>query len=547
MSQTIRYIQGGENRDYIILYTNVNSEALYFDGYLPKAKRPVRLERAYRTSAQLKDVCSFYQRDNLPGFDVKGPRTGSLLPAPPFAVPAVLDALRESDVYGPLTIVVPGEADTFCAEHARTKGGGTVITSDSDLLVQDLGPGAEVVLLRDLADVRTATAGKPLIVPTYAPSTIRRRLSLPGDKEGIMVDFAFELSMDPHLSATELADQTKTGYARTKYAQEYAEFAEQYAYPGSLVDSAKKYDITRLDPRVSELVLQSLFPHEGQSLDPGKSADEILAFEPPLLDNSIRTNAWEPSAPIRACAFSLLQVLAGRRIKKVREYTRMASMATRGSELDLVPVAKLAQVMDTLATLLRRVKTSLANSPVLQWATLASYHDIQWSKANEKASVCLEVMYEETSVGGMLDRVTWDAVHWLAEIQATLYSLRVLKQTVLFVVEACKDQNDGLDATLSTSLVGLKELLLLPSIVPSLKDYPTLRILRDLPAKLKGAGALKLLAELADIPEGIKFKAEAKKNKSKSKNKKRKRSDHTAGPATGGKATTNPFSILGVE
>lgn len=534
---------------------DIKIEALYFDGYLPKAKRPVRLERSYRTSAQLKDVCSFYQRDNLPSFDVKGPRTGSLLPAPPFAVPAVLDALRESEVYGPVTIVVPGEADTFCAEHARTKGGGTVITSDSDLLVQDLGPDAEVVLFRDIADVRTATVDKPFIVPTFALSTIRRRLSLPSDKEGVMVDFAFELSIDSHLSVTELADQTKRGYAKTKYAQEYAEFAEQYAYPSSLVDGAKKYDITKLDPRVSEIVLQSLFPNEGQaSIDSKskKSSGEMFAFEPPLLDNCTRTNAWEPSAPIRACAFSLLQVLAGRRIKTVREYTRMASMATRGTELDLLPVAKLAEAVDNIANLIRRIRKPMANSHVLQWATLASYYDIMWSKGNGKTSICLEVMYEETSVGGMLDRVTWDAVHWLAEIQATLYSLRVLKQIVLFVLEASKnDDSVHLSAELFTSLTKLKELLMLPSTVPALRDYPVLRVLRDLPAKLKGVGALKLLAELADISEGIKFKAEVKKNKSKNKSKKRKRSDQAAGsaagPAAGAKAASNPFAILGDE
>ncbi|CAK7226596.1 hypothetical protein SCUCBS95973_006255 [Sporothrix curviconia] len=535
---------------------SVTIQALYFDGYLPEAKRPVRLERSYRTSAQLKDVFVFYQRDNLPGFDVKGPRTGSLLPAPAFAVPAVLDALRASSVYGPLTTVVPGEADTFCAEHARTHGGSTVITSDSDLLVQDLGADGAVVLFRDIdlprggGTVPGAAAAKPLVATTYQLATICRRLGLPQPNDGGsddahkgMLGFAFELSMDPHLIVSELVERTKQGVAVAKALREYAEFAEQYAYPIQLAAAAKQYDLTGLDPRVSELVLQCLYSDDKKS-SAGDPPAPILAFAPPLLDSCTRANAWEASAPIRGCAFSLLRMAASARKMGggVREYSRMASMASRGSELDMISPGELGAAVDATLTLLKRIREVVVDVE-LQWVTLASYRDIQWSKENTKESVFLEVLRQETPGNGILERVTWNAVHWLAQIQATMYSLRILQQIATFVQKQAAagkavDKAAGGGALLLPKLVALVAAL---STVTPLPDYPTLRTLREMPARLKAAGALGVLGELADLSEPIAFKTSSKKNKNRNKNKKRKRTDQAPARV---QTTTNPFAIL---
>ncbi|CAK7229777.1 hypothetical protein SBRCBS47491_007364 [Sporothrix bragantina] len=527
---------------------SVTIQALYFDGYLPEAKRPVRLERSYRTSTQLKDVFVFYQRDNLPGFDVKGPRTGSLLPAPAFAVPAVLDALRSSPVYGPLTMVVPGEADTFCAEHARTNGGGTVITSDSDLLVQDLGPDGAVVLFRDIDLPRGGTAlgaaAKPLVATTYQLATICRRLGLkqPGDDgddthKG-MHGFAFELSMDPHLIVSELVERTKQGAAVAKAPREYDEFVEQFAYPSQLVAAAKQYDLNGLDPRVSELVLQCLFSEKDHSGTNKGEPSPILAFTPPLVDSCTRANAWEASAPIRACAFSLLRMVASTRRMGggVREYSRMESMASRGSELDMVPLSELGAAMDAILTLLRRIRDVVATEVELQWVTLASYQDIQWSKENTKESVFLEVLRQETPGNGILERVTWNAVHWLAQIHATMYSLRILQQIGTFVQKRAAASKAAGGEALLTKLAALLSAL---STVTPLPDYPTLRTLRDLPARLKAAGALRVLGDLAELSELIAFKTSTKKNKNK--NKKRKRIDQAPARV---QTTSNPFAIL---
>lgn len=174
----------------------------------------------------------------------------------------------------------------FCAQYVLAQGRGTVITSDSDLLVHDLGPAGNVVFFRDI-DLRQPGAdgdAQALVVPVFSQTTIRAKLALPAD-DGMQA-FAFELSMDPHLSMNGLLERAKQKVAVSAYPQDYARFVEQYALPESLSVSAGPYDINGLDPRVSEFVLQCLFPAE--------AAEDVLVFIPQLLES------WARAVPGRA-------------------------------------------------------------------------------------------------------------------------------------------------------------------------------------------------------------------------------------------------------
>ncbi|KIH93949.1 hypothetical protein SPBR_05732 [Sporothrix brasiliensis 5110] len=568
---------------------NITVLAIYFDGYLPVAKRPVRLERSYRTSAQLKDAFSFYQRDNLPGFDAKGPRTGSLLPAPAFAVPAVLDALRASAThYKTVTHVVPGEADAFCAWHARNIEVGTVLTSDSDLLVQDLGPDGEVVLMRDIdlprgggdeagagsaaTKTTTTTTKRPLIVLAYRMAAICQRLGLPAPvyehdylannkamcqqlmKSGKgLYGFAFELLMDPCLSTSELVGRAKQGLAMAQHPDEYAEFVDQYTFPEALNMAVQQYNAGGLDPRVAEVVFQSVLlggdsqGYRGDALL--KPADlPMLFFAPPLVDDCMQANAWEISAPIRVLAFSLLRRLptaANMGDTWIREYARMASMASRGTALELLPAEgrRRVKALDNFISLLTRIQAfvpaSAENSSELQWVTLASYYDIEWSKEHAKPSACLDVLQKETPSSGVLEQVTWTGMHWLAQIQGTLYSLRILQQIVAFV-KYQQSERAGDDKQLWLRIEALEGML---STLTPLAKYPTLRTLRDLPARLKTANALEVLVALAELPASISFKppSGSKTSKNRNRNKKRKRTGHAPVRV---RTMTNPFTVL---
>ncbi|OAA68423.1 DNA replication initiation factor cdc45 [Niveomyces insectorum RCEF 264] len=489
----------------------------------------------------LRDIFVSYQRDNVPGFDAKDTQSNSRSPAPAFTVPAVLDALHQSPIYGPLTSLVPGEADTFCAGRARAADSGTVLTSDSDLLVQDLGSRANVVLFRDI-DPRRRDADKPLIVPTYSPAKLCQRLALrPGNG---MRALAFELFLDPHLSLGKLVERANREAAITTFPREYAAFAEQYAHPGQLAQLAKTYDTAELDPRLSEFVLQCLFPlhrgNEGREGGTGLGPDNsVLVFVPQLLEDWTRTNAWEVSTPLRQCAYSLQQLVAPPQATAVREYTRRASLSSRGTQVELLSLPQIHGAVGAFTACLRRIQTQTETDHDLQWVILAAHLDIEWSRNAAKESVCLTVLCNETPADGVLDRVTWNTVHWLSQIQATLYSLRLLKQMLEFVL---READEKQLARLAPILSDLHEML---SSVTPIADYPTLQTLQRLPARLKQAGALELLSDLGNLTKPIQFSAGPKqKQKSKEATRKRKRPERIVKSADRPQKLKNPFSVL---
>ncbi|KAF3343190.1 hypothetical protein VdG2_08706 [Verticillium dahliae VDG2] len=180
--------------------------AIYFDGYLPASKHPVRLDRLLKSSTRLQNLHSSNPKA-CPSHLLS--ESNELIPAPfpttyarrepphhpPFLVPAILERLRLSEKYAPLIRLVPGEADAYCADHALHHGG-CVLTSDSDLLVHDLGPRGAVILFHDL---RTGTLDghRGLIAARYSPASIAERLRLPPTSAGIQ-RFAHELSRDPY-------------------------------------------------------------------------------------------------------------------------------------------------------------------------------------------------------------------------------------------------------------------------------------------------------------------------------------------------------------
>lgn len=141
--------------------------ALFFDGVLPSSKEPTRFERLNSSRKQLVKF-----RDANPSLIAEPgknrritsrspfsffivPEKINALPALPFLVPAVVEALNESR-FQSQTRVVPAEADVYCAKHASLNGG-SIFTSDSDLLVYDMTKKTSVVLFKDIELVESSS------------------------------------------------------------------------------------------------------------------------------------------------------------------------------------------------------------------------------------------------------------------------------------------------------------------------------------------------------------------------------------------------------
>jgi len=138
---------------------------IYFDGYLPPGKWDIRIQRLIAQSEKLRSIASRESQGILvPMEDVfmhvspdisltraKGRNQVELLPHPAFLVPAVLEALRSHSYWGGLVQIVPGEADDSCIADIK-QNGGTVLTGDSDLLIQDLGTNGFVCFFSDIEE-----------------------------------------------------------------------------------------------------------------------------------------------------------------------------------------------------------------------------------------------------------------------------------------------------------------------------------------------------------------------------------------------------------
>ncbi|KAK4152497.1 Deoxyhypusine hydroxylase [Chaetomidium leptoderma] len=475
--------------------------AIYFDGYLPGSKRPERIQRLFKSSRDLIKYHSTFPAgvpranpqhagdahvDLFP--DTWLMEKKAKPPPPPFLVPAVIDALRDSSEFGALVKLVPGEADGFCAQHVR-QNGGTVLTSDSDLLVYGLGEEGGVVFFADI-DVDTET--HRLIAPQYRPADVCRRLSI--TPETGLQYLAFEISRDPHLTLEQAVERCKRSEAVSS-REEYSEFIDQYLAP-EVASNFETDQVPPLDPRVSEIVLRSLrLPGATNPVQPDKPApqdrncSELEMYLPLLLDYPSRTSAWEASKHVRQLAYAVLQSIRGSSIPSVLEMRRLQTMSS-GSHVDVPEAVEIDGLGASLLALVSQIEASL-NQPDLVWAVLAVYHDIVMTVDRGKGyPLSLEVLRQESR--GKLDPCSWDFLHFLGETQATYYSLRMLRQILEFSAHHT--------GTMSTTMSALSTLL---TRLPALPSFPSPRTFAKTISLFREAGGLACLQSLCTDYEDI--------------------------------------------
>lgn len=186
------------------------------------------------------------------------------LPASPFLVPAVLDALRNS-AYADVVEVVPWEADAFCAAAAR-RVGGVVLTSDSDLLVHNLGMEGAVVFFDSLE----LGGGDGVGEHCWLSAAVARPVEV-ADSLGLesLRPLAFVLKEDSSAGFLEAVRRAKGMRVEGESSELYRAFREEYSdiivQPQSRKEngSASLAPPSLLDPGISEFVLQCQAPSSG--------------------------------------------------------------------------------------------------------------------------------------------------------------------------------------------------------------------------------------------------------------------------------------------
>ncbi|APA15918.1 hypothetical protein sscle_15g106880 [Sclerotinia sclerotiorum 1980 UF-70] len=533
---------------------------IYFDGFLPPAKLDVRYQRLSRNTQQLEK----YHKDYASGLRYRlsstnwitpasfpfafAPQRSSFIkiPASSFLVPSIIEALQNSNKYKDIVEIVPGEADTFCASYV-SQHGGIILTGDSDLLVHEIGIDSSVSFFQD---VELSSKADPWMLQSqvFHAGSIVKRLGLP-PSHGIRA-LAFEIVMDSHGTFSKLLKQATTLSAIKQHKGMYADFVKEYLpvdfdlaiFDSTLVKrSLVKTALQALDPRVCEYVLQ--FPYFMRCLGLSQSssasqdrANNINIFLPFLIDCPSRTNAWEMSASIRQLAYGCMNLIlpVGERRKSIFEHKRQAS-TSRGREWEIPAASDISRACTEVLTFLRGSQTKLEGQCIADtWTSVAFIQDAEWSESIDKVSLGKKVLAglgasNSDDISPKKSELNWDKIHFMAEIQGSYYSFRILKQLTTFSI-----------------LIGGRESVSGPLL--ELND-----LLQDLPSLNTHNGFEKLDYMLTTIKESILEDSYQEKELSasisaeKSKQRKKRKRDQLTSSRTANKKPTNPFDVLGSD
>lgn len=234
---------------------------IFFDGYLPAAKRVVRLERLGKSLDQLRKFRILHPEvhprtqahDSSAGIGWLPSRQLRALPASPFLVPAVLETLLASR-YSRVTEVVACEADEKCSDPLLSTPTDYILTGDSDLLIHH--PPGRIVMFNDLISCEQMKKKRVLTFSCYDPNAIARRFELSN-----LLLVAYFIKQDPYLSFINCVEMAKRPVKEEE--SQFAEFCREYKFD-PVVALAEDVDehingdtvkvLAKLDPRVSEFV-----------------------------------------------------------------------------------------------------------------------------------------------------------------------------------------------------------------------------------------------------------------------------------------------------
>lgn len=423
-----------------IILTAYLSDSIFFDGFLPSDKSGVRKARLEASLNQLSTFHAMFL-DGFPVsksafhpsqitapqlFDPLRPIPASLrgIPIPAFLVSAVIDALQDSE-YASVTAVVPDEADPFCA-GAACKNGGIILTSDSDLLVYDLGTHGAVAFFSQLelsTDEESPRKCEVFRASVSQPLEIAERLGLANLKQ-----FSFELLRDSSISVTEIVRRAKQKVpdplpydaSRQKTFHEYCKDYDIKTYDFKR-DAMKELLLTCkfekpqfLDPRISELILTS------------SSLPSI--YLPLLIEDPSRASAWKISRDLRQFAYSCLTFNIGDSSpESIMEHSRRGPRI----EPDVIQTLSKKKVISfarKLAAGLEEFKSlfSKFSNPII-WRTFALSEILHRCAENQKKPPSRSALASQIT-GQANRKITWLQIHFSAQMEAVLYSMRMLKQ-----------------------------------------------------------------------------------------------------------------------
>ena len=347
------------------------------------------------------------------------------MPAPPFLVPVVLEALLASR-FGNVVTVVPAEADTYCAEEAaayeaQTGKMATIITNDSDLLVQASGAQTRIMFLTGLT--RSGEPGSLRVeANVYFPAKMAASVGL----DNLLLP-AYLMNDDRHISFdAAVAKSKKSNLDNDAGFIAFQRELQKPEYNISDLPAPVIEMLQRMDPRIAELAHQTMpnFPHP--------KPQPANMFLVPLIEDMGRQSAWVAGHEFRNAAYRMTLSGASNVVYRVDEYTRRGTTcfpdphpAGLGWKHDLLGVAQMfIGVREFLVG--HQATAAQRFNYIAMWYVLVALGRRDRLLSHEQVTRVL--------VGRGL--AAKEEMHASAMCQAAIYSFRILKQ--LLALEKAK-------------------------------------------------------------------------------------------------------------
>ncbi|KAI0429575.1 hypothetical protein F5Y09DRAFT_257509 [Xylaria sp. FL1042] len=486
---------------------NVTIRKIFFDGYLPPSKWPVRRERLLRQSQSMKALLNSHPHgsSSIPEGAFGAVKGGialtqttnysshsSWLPKSPFLVPAVIEILKSCRTWGPLVEVVSGEADMFCAEDVRCHGG-ILLTTDSDLLITDLGIDGNVSFFSDIVCADPSDKSQGLVACKFSLNTINNTLGL--SNVGGLPRVAFE-KVRCRTSFNRALEQVRNNRDNALELPEFQTFMEEYCMKEYLPkDHPLQRMLSTLDPRISEIIIQALLldgsntlPNASNSLY-SRGPETLAIFLPILIEDRSRRSAWTMSTFVRQFAYSIMQMFAVHESPVVIEYRLLdPSNSSMGRQIDVLGLEHALEQCCLLVDVLEKL-TERVSSVDMRWLVFTIYQDHMWSISEERVPLSASLLHQVNRASNEENQHSWDAIHFTAQVQASLYSLRLAKQVIDVAMLLCPE--------LPPLVRTLREHL---SKLPPIADWPTVENISRTLAIAKEANILSAITDINEIP-----------------------------------------------
>lgn len=406
-------------------------------------------------------------------------------------------------------MVVPNEAESYCAPTAKQEGA-AILTNDSDLaLFDDLQDNGVVVLLHSL---KMTTNPNDLSCPIiegrcWRPKLIREKIGI--DR---LLHIGFQRANDASVSFGVIQQRAKAAKNVCNEAV-FCSFAKQFESGAKRLLQDYPSKVGRLDPRLSEVVCQFI-ANARERLDHSLSANIVHSTLPILFEDPTRDSSWTYGREFRGFAYNVLWKHYLNRAKSspllgsskpficsVLEYSRKGQR--------IAPETVSLQSPDRYISAVKTFMSYLQHSPFVyeqdqqrkcarnctmqvQWILLAIRIVLDARKEQGKRSFTTQTILQMLGLSSFWisnDHTkantdcenTWTILHLHANVQAVLYSLRMFKQAIDLVSNYAEEEEfakvEPKVAELDTAALSTECAIHLSNAAHLLKTLPCMKCL----------------------------------------------------------------------